>query len=110
LPKHLLPRKKKRKPMPSLLLQHQHLPQLRQQRLPKVSLLRKTTRKTLLRSNPKGLDDGDFEVDDEVTFGRNRRSLEFGKLVHDEDLSDYVLDRLYLARMLALKKHQEVWG
>lgn len=76
-----------------------------------MSLLRKTTRKTQPRSNPRDLDDSDYEINDEVTFGRNRRSLEFGQLVHDdEDLSDHVKDRLWLARMLALKKHQEVWG
>ena len=74
-----------------------------------MSLLRKTTRKTQPRSNPRDLEEGEYEVDDELTFGRNRRSLEFGKLVHDKELSDYVLDRLFLARMLALKKHQEVY-
>ena len=75
-----------------------------------MSLLRKTTRKTQPKSNPNDLDDSDFEVNDEVTFGRNRQSLKFGQLVHNEELSDYVQDRLRLARMLALKKHQEVWG
>ena len=75
-----------------------------------MSLLRKTTRKTQPRSNPRDLEDGDFEVNDEITFGRNRRSLEFGKLVHDQELSDHVQDRLWLARMLALKKYQEVWA
>jgi len=36
--------------------------------------------------------------------------LEFGKVVHepDEDLSDYVKDRLKVARILALIKYQEV--
>jgi hypothetical protein len=109
--KHLLPRKKKRKLMPSLPLPLQLLPQqLRQQRLPKVSLLRKTTRKTQPRSNPEDLEDEDFVIDDKVTFGRNRQSLKFGQLVPDNELSDYVRARLYLARMLALKKRQEVWG
>ena len=75
-----------------------------------MSLLRKTTRKTQPRSNPNDLDDSDFEVDDEVTFGRNRQSLKFGQLVPDDELSDYVQDRLLLARMLALKKYQEVWA
>ena len=76
-----------------------------------MSLLRKTTRKSQPRSNPGGLDDSDFEVNDEVTFGRNRRSAEFGRLIdEDQELSDHVKFRLYLARMLALKKHQEVWG
>jgi hypothetical protein len=110
-----LPRKKKRKLMPSLPLPLQLLPQqLRQQRLPKVSLLRKTQLKQTPKQphqHPNNLEDNDdIVIDDEVTFGRNRRSSEFGKVIHeDEDLSDYVLDRLYLARMLALKKHQEVW-
>ena len=75
-----------------------------------MSLLRKTSRKTQPRSNPNDLDDSDFEVNDEVTFGRNRQSLKFGQLVPDDELSDYVQDRLLLARMLALKKYQEVWA
>jgi hypothetical protein len=78
-----------------------------------VSLLRKTHLKQTprpLHRHPNNLEDEDFVIDDEVTFGRNRRSAEFGQLVHNEELSDYVLDRLYLARMLALKKRHEVWG
>ena len=74
-----------------------------------MSLLRKTTRKTQPRSNPGDLEDDDFVIDDEVTFGRNRQSLKFGQLVPDDELSNHVQDRLWLARMLALKKHQEVW-
>ena len=73
-----------------------------------MSLLRKTTRKSQLRSNPKDLDDSDFEFNDEVTFGRNRRSAEFGKLIDDElELSDHVKFRLWLARQLALAKYRE---
>jgi hypothetical protein len=75
-----------------------------------VSLLRKTTRKTQPRSNPGGLEEGEYEVDDELTFGRNRQSLKFGQLVPDDELSNYVQDRLLLARMLALKKRHEVWN
>ena len=74
-----------------------------------MSLLRKTTRKSQQRSNPRDLDEGEYEVDDELTFGRNRQSLKFGQLVPDDKLSDYVQDRLLLARMLALKKRHEVW-
>ena len=61
---------------------------------------------------PNNLDDNDdFVIDDEVTFGRNLRSRDFGKIVHEDvELSDHVKFRLYLARMLALKKHQAVWG
>ena len=85
-------------------------PQLRQQRLPKASLLRKTTRKNLLRSNPRDLEDSDFEVNDEVTFGRNRQSERFGKVVEDDELSDHVKFRLWLARQIALAKYREVHG
>jgi hypothetical protein len=118
-----LPRKKKRKLMPNLLLQHlqhQHLPQLLQQRLPKrlpkVSLLRKsqlkqTQKPLLLQRSNFGLDDSDLIVDDEVTFGRNLKARDFGKIVHeDTELSDYVKFRLWLARQLALRKFDQVHG
>ena len=56
-------------------------------------------------------DNDDFVVDDEVTFGRNIRSREFGKIIHENDiLSDYVKFRLWLARQLALGKFEKVWG
>jgi hypothetical protein len=117
-PQNLL-RKKKRKLMPSLLLQHQLLPQLRQQRLPKVSLLRKTHQKQTQKQTQKqphqplsNLNEGDdLIIDDEVTFGRNIRSRDFGKIVHENiELSDHVKFRLWLARQLAMKKYDEVWG
>ena len=80
-----------------------------------MSLLRKTTRKTQLRSNPNDLENSDLILDDETTFGRNRRSAEFGRLVDeakadDTELSDHVKFRLWLARQLALAKYQEKWG
>ena len=75
-----------------------------------MSLLRKTTRKTLLRSNPRDLEDSDFEVNDEVTFGRNRQSERVGKVVEDDELSDHVKFRLWLARQIALAKYKEVHG
>ena len=56
------------------------------------------------------LDDSDFIVDDEVTFGRNRKAGEFGQLVHDDELSDHVKFRLWLARQLALAKYKEKWA
>jgi hypothetical protein len=98
--------------MPSLLLQHQHqhLPLAQQQRLPKVSLLRKTTRKSQLRSNPKDLEDSELEVNDEITFGRNRQSERFGKLVEDDELSDHIKFRLWLSRQIALAKYRQVHG
>ncbi len=72
-----------------------------------MSLLRKTTRKTQLRSNPGGLEEGEYEVDDELTFGRNRQAERFGKVVEDEELSDYVKFRLWLARQIALAKYRK---
>jgi hypothetical protein len=72
-----------------------------------VSLLRKTTRKTQPRSNPGGLEEDEYEVDDELTFGRNRQAERFGEVVEDEELSDYVKFRLWLARQLALAKYRK---
>jgi hypothetical protein len=74
-----------------------------------VSLLRKTTRKSQQRSNPKGLDDSDYEVNDEVTFGRNRQSTQFGKVVREDKLSDYVMIRLALARAKAMAAYRAKW-
>jgi hypothetical protein len=80
-----------------------------------VSLLRKThlkqTPRPPLQHQPQNkLDDNDdLIIDDEVTFGRNRKAGEFGKLVHEDvELSDYVKFRLWLARQLALEKYREV--
>ena len=74
-------------------------------------------RKTLPKQKQKPLlsnhvdDNDDIIVDDEVTFGRNLRSREFGKLVHDDvELSDHVKFRLWLARQLALNKYHKKWG
>jgi hypothetical protein len=81
-----------------------------------VSLLRKSqlkqTQKPLQHQPQSDLDEDDvFVVDDEVTFGRNRQSLKFGQLVtDDDDLSDYVKDRLAAARELALAKYREKNG
>jgi hypothetical protein len=77
-----------------------------------VSLLRKSqlkqTQKPLLHQSNFGLDDSDLIIDDEVTFGRNLKARDFGKVVEDK-LSDYVKFRLWLARQLALAKYQKVW-
>ena len=70
--------------------------------------LKQNQQKPLLLSNH-GLDDNDdIVVDDEVTFGRNRRASEFGKVV-DEDpiLTDYVKFRLWLARQLAMRAYEK---
>lgn len=77
-----------------------------------MSLLRKTQR-PLPQHQPlsnRDLDDNDdIVVDDEVTYGRNRKADKFGKVV-DDDLSDYVKFRLWLARQLAMRKFDQVHG
>ena len=54
-------------------------------------------------------DNDDLIIDDEVTFGRNRRAEQFGKVVHenDEPLSDYVMARLAKARELAMEAYRK---
>jgi hypothetical protein len=69
----------------------------------------KQTQSLLFQQSKFDLEDSDLILDDEVTFGRNRRSSEFGKIVEDE-LSDYVKFRLWLARQLAMAKYKEKWA
>ena len=77
-----------------------------------MSLLRKTHQKQK-QSQPlsnRSLDDNDdFIVDDEVTFGRNRKAEQFGKVVHEDEepLSDYVMARLARARELAMAAYRK---
>jgi hypothetical protein len=52
-------------------------------------------------------DNDDFIIDDEVTFGRNRKAGEYGKVVQDDGLSDYVKFRLWLARQLAMRAYEK---
>ena len=80
---------------------------------PKVSLLRKKTKKqNLLRSNPSDVDDDNegLVLDNDFQVGYRRPNIVGKPVIVDDELSDYVLDRLHLARMLALKKYHEVWG
>jgi hypothetical protein len=69
----------------------------------------KQTQSLLFQQSKFDLEESDLILDDEVTFGRNRRSAEFGKVVEDE-LSDYVKFRLWLARQLAMAKYKEKWA
>ena len=69
----------------------------------------KQTQKPLLQQSKFDLDDSDLVIDDEVTFGRNLKSRDFGKIVEDE-LSDYIKFRLWLARQLAMAKYKEKWA
>jgi hypothetical protein len=80
-----------------------------------VSLLRKThlkqTQKQQLQPlSNRSLDDNDDDiiVDDEVTFGCNRKADQYGELVHEDvELSDYVKFRLWLARQLAMRAYEK---
>ena len=72
-------------------------------------MLRKTQLQLKQPLSNRDLDDNDnIVVDDEVTFGRNKKVDQFGKIIHEDiELSDYVKFRLWLARQLALKKFTE---
>jgi hypothetical protein len=73
----------------------------------------------LLRSNPlrlglirQGTRPSDIEFDDEDIIVSTRRATiaVFDIPGPDDELSDYVLDRLQLAREMAMLKYQEKWG
>ena len=68
----------------------------------------KQTQSLLFQQSKFDLEDSDLIIDDEVTFGRNLKSRDFGKLVDDE-LSDYVKFRLWLARKLAMAAYKKKW-
>ena len=72
-------------------------------------MLRKTQLQLKQPLSNRDIDDNDnIVVDDEVTFGRNKKVDQFGKIIHEDiELSDYVKFRLWLARQLALKKFTE---
>ena len=72
--------------------------------------LKQTQNQPLLQQSKFDLDDSDLIIDDEVTYGRNLRSRDFGKLVEDDELSDYVKFRLWLARQMAMAKYKEKWA
>lgn len=79
-----------------------------------MNLLRRTQKQPHQHQQPlsnRELEDNDdFIVEDEITFGRNLRARNFGKLVEDDDLSEYVKFRLWLARQIALSKYREKWS
>jgi hypothetical protein len=68
----------------------------------------------LLRSNPfrfssirfRGFAPNEVLIDDEYLAAFRHRP----KIVHDNELSDYVKTRLLIARLLAIKQYQEKWG
>ena len=72
--------------------------------------LKQTPSQPLFQQSKFDLEDSDLIIDDEIKLGRNRRSQEFGKVVQDNELSDYVKFRLWLARQLAMAKYKEKWA
>ena len=72
--------------------------------------LKQTPSQPLFQQSKFDLEDSDLIIDDGVTFGRNIRSRDFGKIVEDDELSDHVKFRLWLARQLAMKKFDQVRG
>jgi hypothetical protein len=110
LPQQYLPLSQLRHQQP----QQPHQPKLKLRRtrksLQKVSLRRKSQQKQT-QSQPLSnlsLDDNDdLIIDDELTFGRNRRSEQFGKVVKSDELSDYVKFRLWLARQRAMAAYEK---
>jgi len=66
----------------------------------------KQTQSLLPQQSKFDLDGSDLIIDDEVTFGRNLKARDFGKVVED-DLSDYVKFRLWLARQLAMRAYEK---
>jgi len=78
-------------------------------RVPKHKLFRSNPlRKSLILG---GTDPWDTVDDEDVIANPYRRSIELNPISNDDDeLSDHVRFRLWLARQLALKKYQETWG
>jgi hypothetical protein len=71
--------------------------------------LKQTQSPLILQRSNFGLEDSDLIIDDEVTFGRNLKSKDFGKVIdEDPELSEHVMFRLWLARQLAMMKYKEV--
>jgi len=70
--------------------------------------LLKVKRKSKLK-RPRPSNPTSIVIDDSLTLGRNRRSYEFGQVVHEqeEELSDYVQIRLLVARLKALEAYRK---
>jgi len=72
--------------------------------------LLKVKRKSKLK-RPRPSNPTSIVIDDSLTLGRNRRSYEFGQVVHEqeEELSDYVQIRLLVARLKALEAYRKAY-
>lgn len=70
----------------------------------------------LLRSNPTRLslivngNNFGFFIDDEGILSGYRTPRVIKPILTDDDLSDYVKLRLFLARELAIRRYHEKWG
>jgi hypothetical protein len=98
-----------------LKAQHRH-PRLTPKRLHLRQRLPLPSLPHLLQASNHTADDEDDEDSIDTTdvhVGYRRRSLEECDKHckhHEDELSEYVKNRLLIARLLALKKRQEVWG
>ena len=75
-----------------------------------MSLLRRTIKKPpTLRSNPQSADDEEYEVVGGIDLhrGYSRPRVIDEDITDEDELSDHVKFRLWLARQMALMKYQE---
>ena len=78
-------------------------------------MLQKRTKRSQLNQLKNNLDDAEeseylyFDLDIYVGY-RRPEIIKYYFIDDDSELSDYVKTRLLLARFLALKKCQEIWG
>jgi len=71
---------------------------------------RRIVKSKVQRVQPFGLDDNDDDIvqNDDLATGYRRRDL--NKIEHEDDVSEYVRWRLFLARQLALMRYREING
>ncbi len=78
---------------------------VKSQRIPKFKVLRSNP----YRYSKIVIDDLDYEIDDEGLITPYRRR-DLNKIEHDDDISENVRWRLFLARQMALLKYREKFG
>lgn len=68
-------------------------------------------RKSRLR-RPRPSNPHSIVIDDDLVLGRNRRVVEYGKIVHEkeQELSDYVKIRLLIARLKAMEAYKKAYA
>jgi len=77
----------------------------------KVTKIKRTTLKRIVKYRIQHQDDNVILVDSVPAYGRNRNYYTWNRLVpHTDELSAEIKIRLLLARAKTLKKYQEIWG